>query len=73
MQKTMALLMPIMFLFMFKTMPAAFILYWFAQNVLMTTSQFFYLKKNPAPALQASGEVKQKSKTKTEKPNPKGG
>jgi YidC/Oxa1 family membrane protein insertase len=70
MQKTMALLMPIMFLFMFKSMPAAFILYWFAQNVLMTTNQFFYLRKNPSPALQASGEGKQKKKS--EKPNPKG-
>jgi YidC/Oxa1 family membrane protein insertase len=62
MQKMMALLMPVMLFMFLKNLPAAFVLYWFAQNVLMTVNQMLYLKKNPPPALQASAAFKQKKK-----------
>jgi YidC/Oxa1 family membrane protein insertase len=64
MQKMMALMMPLMLFMFLKNMSAAFILYWLAQNVLMTTNQFFYLRKNPPVPLQASVAVKQKNKKK---------
>ncbi|MEI6915585.1 MAG: YidC/Oxa1 family membrane protein insertase [Armatimonadota bacterium] len=49
-QKMMAIMMPVMLLFFFKTFPSAFILYWLVLNVLTTTQQYFMLNK-PVPAL----------------------
>lgn len=43
-QKMMMYLMPIMFAFMFKTFPAAFILYWLMFNVLSTVQQYFIMR-----------------------------
>ncbi len=50
MQRMMAILFPVMFLMMFQSMPSAFILYWFSQNVLMTAHQYYIMKKGPQPA-----------------------
>jgi len=58
MQRTMAIIFPIMFLYMFKLMPAAFILYWFAQNVLMTGHQYYIMSKHNPPAAAAPAEEK---------------
>ena len=50
MQNTMTIMMPLMLTVMFATLPAAFILYWFFYNVLITGHQY-YLMRQPAPAL----------------------
>jgi len=64
MQRMMTILFPIMFLFLFQSMPAAFILYWLAQNVLMTGHQYYMLKKNPPQALAAKTAEKKVVKRK---------
>jgi YidC/Oxa1 family membrane protein insertase len=50
MQNTMTIMMPLMFTVLFATLPAAFILYWFFYNILITGHQY-YLMRQPAPAL----------------------
>lgn len=47
-QKMMAYLMPVMMLFIMKPLPAAFILYWFLQNVLMTGHQWLVMRPHRA-------------------------
>jgi YidC/Oxa1 family membrane protein insertase len=42
MQQTMTYMMPIMFFFFFQNFPAAFILYWFATNVIFTLHQYWF-------------------------------
>jgi YidC/Oxa1 family membrane protein insertase len=39
-QKMMAIVMPVMLVLILKALPAAFILYWFLQNILMTGHQY---------------------------------
>jgi YidC/Oxa1 family membrane protein insertase len=60
-QMMMTYMMPIMFVFILKGLPSAFILYWLLFNVLTTWQQWRLLKKNPigmgmtpAPALAPS-------------------
>jgi YidC/Oxa1 family membrane protein insertase len=50
MQNTMTIMMPLMLTVMFASLPAAFILYWFFYNILITAHQY-YLMRQPAPAL----------------------
>lgn len=52
-QMMMAYMMPVMFLFVLKSFPSAFILYWLMFNVLTTWQQWHLMRKNPpAPALE---------------------
>lgn len=46
-QRMMTYMMPIMFVFILKTLPSAFILYWLLFNVLTTWQQWRLLKKTP--------------------------
>lgn len=48
-QKMMAYTMPILFAFIFKDFPAAFMLYWLTFNVISTVQQYFIMK-HPLPA-----------------------
>jgi YidC/Oxa1 family membrane protein insertase len=54
-QKMMAYMMPIMLVLILKGLPAAFILYWFLQNILMTGHQYLIMRSQrplvPAGAL----------------------
>ncbi|NIM06439.1 MAG: membrane protein insertase YidC [Armatimonadetes bacterium] len=63
-QRMMAIIFPFMFLFLFKFMPAAFILYWFAQNVLMTGHQYYLLRKTPPSAVAPAGPPEKKATKK---------
>ncbi len=53
-QKLMAYMMPVLLVVILKDLPAAFILYWFLQNILMTGHQYFIMRAGraalPAPA-----------------------
>jgi YidC/Oxa1 family membrane protein insertase len=48
-QKMMAYTMPVLFAFIFKDFPAAFMLYWLVFNIISTTQQYFIMKQ-PLPA-----------------------
>lgn len=52
-QKMMMYLMPLMFFYMFRTFPAAFILYWLATNIIYFLQQWGYTRKMAL----AAGEV----------------
>lgn len=55
-QKLMAYMMPVLLVLILKGLPAAFILYWFLQNILMTGHQYLIMRgqkalaPEPAPA-----------------------
>ena len=49
-QKMMAIMMPVMFAFIFATFPAAFLLYWLVFNVIQTIQQYLILHGGPEPA-----------------------
>jgi YidC/Oxa1 family membrane protein insertase len=53
-QKMMMYLMPLMFFYMFRTFPAAFILYWLATNIIYFAQQWNYSRKMAL----ADGEAK---------------
>ena len=55
MQNTMTIMMPLMLTVLFASLPAAFILYWFLYNVLITAHQY-YLMRQPAPLLEPGKE-----------------
>jgi YidC/Oxa1 family membrane protein insertase len=55
MQNTMTIMMPLMLTVFFASLPAAFILYWFFYNLLITAHQY-YLMRQPAPALEPARE-----------------
>jgi len=44
-QKMMAVMMPIMFGFIFYKFPSGLVLYWFTNTIVMTASQIFMLRK----------------------------
>jgi YidC/Oxa1 family membrane protein insertase len=48
-QKMMAILMPVMFAFLFAGFPSAFLLYWLVFNVIQTTQQYLILSKHGEP------------------------
>lgn len=56
-QKMMSYLMPVMMLLVMKSLPAAFILYWFLQNVLMTGHQWLIMRPHRAAAVAAAVET----------------
>jgi len=56
MQNTMALMMPVMFTFLFASLPSAFILYWFAYNVLITGHQYLLMRR-PLPSLEEEAQA----------------
>ncbi len=53
-QKMMMYMMPLMFAFMFKGFPSAFMLYWLFFNVISTTQQY-YILKHPSGGGGAAG------------------
>lgn len=59
-QKMMAIMMPVMFAFIFAGFPSAFLLYWLVFNILQTTQQYFILRGSqaitPAPTPPAQPE-----------------
>jgi len=59
-QKMMAIIMPVMFAFIFAGFPSAFLLYWLVFNILQTTQQYFILHGSqaitPAPTPPAQPE-----------------
>ena len=57
-QKMMAYMMPVLLVFILKGLPAAFILYWFLQNMLMTGHQYLIMRSRqvPVPAGGAPSE-----------------
>ena len=65
-QKMMAYTMPLLFAFIFKDFPAAFMLYWLVFNIISTTQQYFIMKQPlpvngkaaPAPAQKDEPPVK---------------
>jgi YidC/Oxa1 family membrane protein insertase len=64
MQNMMAIMMPFMFLLLFRGLPSAFILYWFALNVLSTAHQAYILRQPveaPAPAESTARPKSKKS------------
>lgn len=52
-QMMMMYMMPIMFLFILKTFPSAFILYWLLFNLASTWHQWYLMKKHPVPVYVA--------------------
>lgn len=48
-QKMMAILMPVMFAFLFAGFPSAFLLYWLVFNVIQTVQQYLILNKHGEP------------------------
>ncbi len=56
-QKLMAYMMPVLLVVILKDLPAAFILYWFLQNMLMTAHQYFIMRAGRAalPGSDATG------------------
>ena len=57
-QKMMAYMMPVLLVLILKGLPAAFILYWFLQNILMTGHQYLIMRSRqvPVPAGGAPSE-----------------
>jgi YidC/Oxa1 family membrane protein insertase len=56
-QKMMMYMMPLMFFFMFKTFPAAFILYWLGTNIIYFLQQWNYTRRlEAADGVRASSE-----------------
>ena len=49
-QKFMAYTMPVLFAFIFKDFPSAFMLYWLVFNIISTTQQYLIMRK-PEPAV----------------------
>lgn len=56
-QKTMAIVMPIMFAFIFAGFPSAFLLYWLVFNVIQTVQQYLILRPDPGAAALAPGPI----------------
>lgn len=57
MMKWMNVVMPLMFLFMLKNIPSAFVLYWATFNVLSTTQQLWLYRRSRQPALAGVGSA----------------
>ena len=54
-QKMMAYMMPVLLLLVLKGLPAAFILYWLLQNILMTGHQWLIMRPQQALAVVTAG------------------
>jgi YidC/Oxa1 family membrane protein insertase len=53
-QKTMALMMPVMFFFMFMHITSAFVLYWLFTNILGSVTQVYFMKQGVFPGSAAT-------------------
>jgi len=53
-QKTMMYLMPVMFTVIFMNFPSGLVLYWLVNNILVTTLQYYILKRLPSNKLKAA-------------------
>jgi YidC/Oxa1 family membrane protein insertase len=69
-QKLMTYMMPVMFLFILKDLPAAFILYWFLQNILMTGHQFLMMRTTAAQVAALADPSSQQPRPKPPGPPP---
>ena len=69
-QKLMTYMMPVMFLFILKDLPAAFILYWFLQNILMTGHQFLMMRTSAAQVAALAGPSSQQPRPTPPGPPP---
>jgi YidC/Oxa1 family membrane protein insertase len=68
-QRMMSIMMPVMLLFFMKSLPAAFILYWFLQNVLMTGHQWLIMRPHreaDIAAARAAATARAETKAKGE-------
>ena len=65
-QKLMAYMMPVMLVIILKDLPAAFILYWFLQNILMTGHQYLIMRSQRPLASAGAGAA-----TAASRPPPK--
>lgn len=72
-QMMMAYTMPIMFLFILRTFPSAFVLYWLLFNFFTTWQQWHLLKKHPMPAVAAVSAAATAPVTKPISTGPKPG
>lgn len=66
-QKMMAYMMPVMFVLLLNSLPAAFILYWFLQNILMTGHQYLMMRSPLVKAAVGTTPV-----PRAERPKPSG-
>jgi len=48
--------MPVMFTFLFASLPSAFILYWFVYNILITGHQMLLMRQPLAPLAEEEAE-----------------
>lgn len=62
-QRMMSIMMPVFLLFVMKPLPAAFILYWLLQNILMTGHQWLIMRPHRA-AMAAGGGTTQPARKK---------
>lgn len=67
-QKTMAIVMPIMFAFIFAGFPSAFLLYWLVFNVIQTVQQYLILR--PDAAALVTGPVQTNPRPNLSAPTP---
>ena len=67
-QKIMSLYMPILFAFLFKSFPSAFLLYWLVFNILTTSQQYFIIHGHVEPVIATEPST---SKIVEEKPQTK--
>ncbi len=80
-QKMMAIVMPLMFAFLFAGFPSAFLLYWLVFNILQTVQQYYILHGGQqaalatapatAPAPDPGGETKPEEPKQTDAPTRK--
>jgi YidC/Oxa1 family membrane protein insertase len=68
-QRMMSIMMPVFLLFVMKPLPAAFILYWLLQNILMTGHQWLIMRPHRA-AMAAGGGTAQPARKKPPSPPP---
>lgn len=69
-QKMMAIMMPLMFGFIFASYPSAFLLYWLTLNILQTVQQYYILHK---PAQAVAGATTTTTVEPAEAPKPEDG
>lgn len=67
-QKMMSIYMPILFAFLFRTFPSAFLLYWLVFNILTTVQQYYIIHggQEPLTATAAAGGAPALPETQTE-------
>jgi YidC/Oxa1 family membrane protein insertase len=69
-QKMMSYMMPVLLVIILKGLPAAFILYWFLQNLLMTGHQYLLMRARRGAAVPAGGPSEPEPEPTTDGPPP---